>query len=423
MSRLTRLTFTASILLLLGASLNQCAFSPDNPHFFSSPRQAPLNTLQAMAGKPRLQIGAHFVPAYLPSIAENEPIARRDPQSAGLNLIQWIDSAQTFLDGAFYDINNTEVVQAFIRAKKRGVQVRLVTESENTLLVDPCPNPNKPPRPALEEMKQVGIPIVADNRSALMHHKFLIVDHQVVWNGSTNLTSSSLFRHNNNAMWVRSPEIAANFQVEFDSLFGGTFGPPRRVPYPLVKSGQTTIQTFFSPMGGGQTAVAEVLKQAQKRIYFAVFSLTDPAIGQILIQKHREGVAVMGIFDRCLVKSQYSLYNPLREAGIPVRWDGNEALLHHKLILSDDTVINGSYNYSSNAERTNNENFYIIKNAPALTASFNAEFERVRNAAINNNPPLGNCPGAAPVTPPPCQPPEPPPDIPPVDDFPDSDMY
>lgn len=421
MPRLHRLTFTILTSLLLGLSLNQCAFLPEDT--LLPARFNPLSSasLGSFAAKPRIQIGAHFVPAYLPSVAENEPLARRDPQGSALNLIQWIDSAKVSLDGAFYDINNAEVVQAFIRAKQRGVLVRLVTEGENTLLVDPCPNPNKPPRPALEEMRKVGIPIVADTRSALMHHKFLVVDHQVVWNGSTNLTSSSLYRHNNNSMWVRSPEIVANFQAEFEALFAGNFSAPRPMPHPLVKSGSTTIQTFFSPMGGGQSAVLEELRRAKKRIHFAVFSFTDPSIGQILIEKHQQGVAVIGVFDQCLIKSQYSLFGPLKQAGIPVRWDGNEALLHHKLMIVDDTVINGSYNYSNNAERSNNENLYIIKQAPALTAAFSAEFDRVLNASINNNPPPGNCPGAAPVNPgPPCGTP-PQPDIP-ADDFPDLDQ-
>ena len=64
--------------------------------------------------------------------------------------------------------------------------------------------------------------------------------------------------------------------------------------------------------------------------------------------------------------------------------DGNQALLHHKVIILDDkTVITGSFNFSKNAELNNDENTVIIK-SPAVAKLYLDEYARVKQAATNN---------------------------------------
>jgi len=43
--------------------------------------------------------------------------------------IKYVDGAKKTFDGAFFEIRLDSVVDAFIRAKKRGVKVRLVVDS------------------------------------------------------------------------------------------------------------------------------------------------------------------------------------------------------------------------------------------------------------------------------------------------------
>lgn len=325
----------------------------------------------------------HFVPAYKGAIADNEPISRNDPNSPANALERWIDGAQQSLDGSFYDIKDPQIVGALVRAAKRGVKVRIVTDDDS--MTD-----NGAPRPAIVQLKQAGIPVIDDQRSAIMHNKFLIIDNSVVWSGSTNLTTSSLHHHNNHAISIESPKVVENFNYEFGRMFNQRiFGPrpPRQVPYPSARVGRATVQTYFSPKGGGKDAVVRELQSAQKHISFMTFSLTDKTAGSVMINKMKSGVKVQGVFDRWLGAGQYSLYEPFKAAGMPVLKDGNQALLHHKIILIDNTVITGSFNYSDNAERSNNENFFIIKNSAATTKVMSTEFKKVWNAAKYNRPP------------------------------------
>lgn len=332
-----------------------------------------------------------FNNTYLETIALNDPIARKDPKNTDKNFIKLIRLAKSTIDGAFYDIEDPGAAQALVAAKKRGVRVRLVTDTDNMVEKSDATKP----RAAVEALKAVGVPIVDDQRSAIMHHKFMVVDGQTVWTGSTNLTPTSFFAHNNNALTIKSGKLAAAYTFEFERLFTNRqFGKANR-PTPTPPTGQlaigtATMQAFFSPAGGGREAVVSEVAKAQRSIRFMTFSLTDAETGNAMVARAATGVKVEGVFDRWLAAGKYSLYNTFKSDKLSVVKDGNEALMHHKVIVIDNkTVITGSYNYSENAENNNNEAFLIFRNAPTIAAAYSQEFDRLQYAATHNHPPTG----------------------------------
>ena len=70
-------------------------------------------------------------------------------------------------------------------------------------------------------------------------------------------------------------------------------------------------------------------------------------------------------------------------AGLDVRQDGNPYRLHHKVIIVDnDTVITGSFNFSDNATQSNDENLVIIED-PDLAGMYIQEYNRMfKNSVI-----------------------------------------
>ena len=331
---------------------------------------------------------ADFNNTYKERIDLNEPIARRDPRNTDKALIKLIRGSKKSIDGAFYDIGDPGVTKELIKAQKRGVKVRLVTDTDNIVEKD---DPTKP-RQTIADLKAADVDVVDDKRSGIMHHKFMVVDDQIVWTGSTNLTTTSLYAHNNNALTIKSKPLADAYGEEFTRMFVrkqfGVSMRPAIDPVKPIKVGKATVRVFFSPRGGGRDAVVAQIKKADKRIRFMTFSLTDIETGDTIVQKAKAGVLVDGIFDRWLAAGQYSLFAKFKEAKLDVRKDGNEALMHHKVILIDnDTLITGSYNYSQNAEANNNEAFLIIENSPALNGAFSREADRLTYAAKHNRPP------------------------------------
>jgi phosphatidylserine/phosphatidylglycerophosphate/cardiolipin synthase-like enzyme len=94
-------------------------------------------------------------------------------------------------------------------------------------------------------------------------------------------------------------------------------------------------------------------------------------------------VSVSGVFEKTGSETQYSEYGNMRKAKLDVLQDGNPYVMHHKVIIIDArTVIFGSFNFSNNADKDNDENVLIIDD-PTLAQAFEAEFQRVREVALN----------------------------------------
>lgn len=322
-----------------------------------------------------------FNNAYHELYTDNEQAGRSDPQNPDKLFVGLVQQAQKTLDLAIYEITEPSIVQALIQARQRGIRVRMVTDSDSL-------SPGRHSSDQIQALLAAGIPIRGDERTALMHHKFMIMDGQHVITSSMNLTHNSLYRDNNNALKISSTQLAANYQAEFDRLFDqGLFGPGGKdMPFPIVKVDGASIRTYFSPRGGTKQAILETLGRAKKSIRFAAFSVTDKDIQQMLVRKAREGLAIEGIFDGCMI-SQYSVYQDLLTKNIPVMIDGNQALLHSKTFIVDrQVVITGSYNFSMSAEERNNENTLIITSSK-IAAAYEQEHERLKRASLQNTPP------------------------------------
>src|SRR5215212_11200109 len=135
-------------------------------------------------------------------------------------LIEKINAAQISIHIASFEFNLTPVAKALIAAKQRGVDVRWVTDDESGLEAD-----EEPGRGQFASLQEAGIEVRSDTRSALMHNKFWIFDGQIVWTGSTNITESGIFKQDNNTLVIQSPELAAIYEVEFQEMWNGQFGP------------------------------------------------------------------------------------------------------------------------------------------------------------------------------------------------------
>ena len=75
--------------------------------------------------------------------------------------------------------------------------------------------------------------------------------------------------------------------------------------------------------------------------------------------------------------NQGTEYDRFKKAGLDVRLDGNPRNMHHKVFIIDgQTVVTGSYNFSANAEQSNDENTLIIYNEE-IAGQYLDEFERI----------------------------------------------
>jgi phosphatidylserine/phosphatidylglycerophosphate/cardiolipin synthase-like enzyme len=295
-------------------------------------------------------------------------------------LVAFINSAKQTIDLADYDFDLENVARALAQAADRGVRVRMVTDTDTLTNDDPKI------QTAFDILKQASIPIVDDQRGPIMHDKFVVVDGAAVWTGSWNFTENDTYRLNNNAIRITSPDLAQNYAEEFEKMFvQGKFGAnkPSGVPHPSLTIGGARVETYFAPKGDVADHIVDQLRQARESIHFLAFSFTSDALGDAVIERANAGVAVAGVFETTGSETRFSEYGRMKRAGLDVLQDGNPYVMHHKVFIIDGRkVIFGSFNFSENADSSNDENVLIVDD-PALAAAFEAEFKRVREQALN----------------------------------------
>jgi phosphatidylserine/phosphatidylglycerophosphate/cardiolipin synthase-like enzyme len=292
-------------------------------------------------------------------------------------LISAIRKTEKSFYGAFYDISSLKTADALIAAHNRGVDVKLVTENDTFS------------GEAITRLLESGIRIVPDTGSGLMHNKFAVIDGTSVFTGSYNTTENCTLKNNNNALLIRSPELAGIYTGEFSEMFDsaifgnrkeeGAFASLQKKYY--VKLDDMNINVYFAPEDNVEKIIFDRISKAEKSIRFMQFSFTSDEIGELIIRKFKDGINVEGVFEKKGSDTEYSEYTKMKIEDLPVRLDGNKAVMHHKVIIIDDfLVITGSFNISKNANLKNDENIIII-GSTELALQYLKEFSRIYKEA------------------------------------------
>jgi len=319
----------------------------------------------------------------------NEPSGSSDASTyvngIDVPLANAIDQVQNTLDVVAFEMNNDVIYQAIRDAHERGVTVRIVTDDEHGI--------EDEKDTAIRDLRDAGVPVVEDGRSALMHNKFMIMDGQAVWTGSWNYTVNGTYRNNNNALVLQHPIAVAAYQAEFDEMFkDGEFGPTSTDDGMITFSeGDTQVSILFASEGNVIEAVANAVREADSDVRFMTFVFSSDSLGEAMIEAIGRGVNVQGVFENRNSTADWSMLPPLHCAGAHVRQDGNRYTLHHKtIIIDDDTVVTGSFNFSGNASRSNDENLVIIKDK-VIAGLYLDEWQRMWDNAEDLEPDEVTC--------------------------------
>lgn len=279
--------------------------------------------------------------------------------------------AQQQVDMAAYELNSTPITDALIELRRRGLTVRVVTDTDNADYT------------GIRRLRRNGISVVEDKRSGLMHNKFIVIDGRITWVGSMNFTSNDVYCNNNNTVRIENPTLAANYLAELAEMYDDRqFGPTsaNATPNERFTINGVVVENYFAPEKDLGQIIAAVIQEAQREILFMAFSFTQNQIGEAMFARLEAGVQIRGVFETLGSDTSFSYYPIMNAAALPnlqVRRDGNPRMMHHKVIIIDrQTVIFGSYNFTDNANRRNDENIVIVRDAK-FAAYFVEEFETV----------------------------------------------
>lgn len=157
----------------------------------------------------------------------------------------------------------------------------------------------------------------------------------------------------------------------------------------ITINGETNV--FFSPEDRPQKHLINYIKNAQKRIYVAIYMFTDKKIAEALIEAQKRNVDVQVIYDKTSSNSKYGKISLLKENKIKTfvfdprkqksrnssySWYG--PLMHNKFAIIDDNVWTGSFNWTLSANNRNQENV-IWTDEKQVCEKYLANFEKLKS--------------------------------------------
>ena len=140
----------------------------------------------------------------------------------------------------------------------------------------------------------------------------------------------------------------------------------------------TAPEVLFFP-DASQTHVrhlCQLLRSSRRRMWIAMFTLTDDVLSEEVLRAWQRGVDVKLIMDDEQCDALGSDAAKLRRHGVPLLTDDSPARMHHKFAVLDTCVLTGSFNWTKQASMSNWENLCILRDPQAI-APFAAEFQRL----------------------------------------------
>jgi phosphatidylserine/phosphatidylglycerophosphate/cardiolipin synthase-like enzyme len=121
-------------------------------------------------------------------------------------------------------------------------------------------------------------------------------------------------------------------------------------------------QVCFSPNGGCTKAIVAELGVAKSEVLIQAYSFTSKTIAKALLSAKERGVNIQIILDKSNLRDNYSAADFTAHAGIPTYIDAQHSIAHNKIMIIDnEVVITGSFNFTRAAEVNNAENLLVIR--------------------------------------------------------------
>ena len=135
-------------------------------------------------------------------------------EKSDTKLIDIIGGIQESLDIAIFCFNDKRILNAVLQAKRRNINVRIITD--RMMAITPIQFFN------LRKLKKAGIPIKKNAHRGFMHLKLTIADQKIVTAASANFTKSSQVKNDEFFMVITDDKIAKDYTDQFNLMWSNT---------------------------------------------------------------------------------------------------------------------------------------------------------------------------------------------------------
>jgi len=191
-------------------------------------------------------------------------------------IIKNINQAQASINIAMYIFTDREIALPLIKARERGVKVRLYLDQDQ---VDYQYSQSR-------FLVQKGIKIRISTNNYIMHNKFSIIDNRILLTGSYNWTFSANNRNDENLMVIDDLETIKIFQNQFANLWTNKYSPERTRQ--LYKIAEIDFLTTFltSPKPEVQTININTASQDE---LIKILKVSEPLAQKIITSRDELG--------------------------------------------------------------------------------------------------------------------------------------
>lgn len=146
--------------------------------------------------------------------------------------------------------------------------------------------------------------------------------------------------------------------------------------WPAHSFAAPSVEIYYAPEDLPGERLAVLYGKARHYIYVAIYGITYPPIVKALVAAHKRGVDVRVISDRERLNDpkQQTALDTLRLAGIPIKVNRHENLMHLKQVVMDDEInTSGSMNQTGSGNRYNDERLDVFTD-PVTSAKARDKF-------------------------------------------------
>lgn len=171
------------------------------------PRLAALNGWSAWFAAALLVLVVSASARVLPSETATVSVCFTPPVGCAQRIVEAIGAARHAVLVQAYEFTEPPILQALVDAHARGVDVRVILDKSAV----------SARYTGATFVANAGIPVFVDSRPAIAHNKVMIIDGERVLTGSFNFTRSADTRNAENAVFISSPKLAAQFIANWQS--------------------------------------------------------------------------------------------------------------------------------------------------------------------------------------------------------------
>jgi phosphatidylserine/phosphatidylglycerophosphate/cardiolipin synthase-like enzyme len=312
-------------------------------------------------------------------------------------IVDFINGAQERLDIAVQELESMAITKALVEARKRKVVVRLVIEQDYLRVKKALQDPfqpggeNETNRMLHDAVLRANVDVKVDYNGEIFHQKFIVRDRESLLTGSTNFTETCTHNNLNHIVIIHDEGVAKTYSDEYDEIQQGHFGKLNeghdQKPPEITVSG-VPLKVLFAPDHNPEMEIMKQMLKGKKRIDFAIFTFAKSSgIDDTMIARVEGGIEIRGAMDGDQARQQWAATPAVKAAGVKLySVDKKPPLgkLHHKLMVIDEQVlVVGSFNYTGPANLLNDENIIVIGDLETTAASEVAKQKKLAKYALD----------------------------------------